>query len=372
MIVRVNIQPDLLVWARERSGLGSDDLLHRFPKLPEWERGERAPTLKQLESYARATHTPVGFLFLPEPPEERLPIPDFRTVGSVGIRRPSPDLLDTIALAEERQEWYQGFAQLNREDRVALVGSLTTTVPVVQAAAVMREALGFEPEDRGRTWAEALRVLADHAEQLGVLVMMSGIVGSNTHRALDPLEFRGFALVDDLAPLVFVNAVDTKAAQVFTLCHELAHLWLGASALSDADPGSLPSVAAESWCNRVAAELLVPLASLRDDFDDDREFVDELERLAARYKVSTLVVLRRVLDAGYLHWNAYRAAYESELERLQGFLDKRSKESGGDFYNIQPVRVSKRFARAVIASTLEGQTLYRDAFRMLGFRKLSA
>jgi Zn-dependent peptidase ImmA (M78 family) len=359
-----------LAWAQERSGLEVDDLVRRFPKLPEWEQGTRAPTLKQLEGFAQATHTPVGFLFLPEPPVERVPIPDYRTLGGAGVHRPSADLLDTIYLCQQRQEWYRDFAQLTREDPVGLVGSLSVESRVADAAAVMQEALAFDVDGRGATWGDALRLLVEQAERQGVLVMVSGVVGSNTHRVLDAREFRGFALADGLAPLVFVNGADTKAAQIFTLAHELAHLWLGETALSDADLLSTPTVRAERWCNRVAAEFLAPLASVAGDFDQERPLVDELERLARRFKVSTLVVLRRVHDAGFLDRDAYEQAYRAELRRILELLGERG-GGGGNFYNTQPARVSKRFARAVIVSTLEGQTLHRDAFRMLGFKKLS-
>lgn len=371
MAVRAEVRPELLVWARERSGLALDDLTHRFPRLDEWERGDRVPTLKQLESFATATRTPVGFLFLPEPPEERVPIPDYRTMGDAGIGRPSPDLLDTIFQCQQRQEWYRDFAQLSREDPVAFIGSLSTATPVAAAAATMRETLAFEVDERGATWTEGLRLLNDHAEDAGVLVMVNGVVGSNTHRKLDPHEFRGFALVDQLAPLVFINGADTKAAQIFTLAHELAHLWLGETALSDADLVRTPTGAAEQWCNRVAAEFLVPLAEIRGDFDASQPLTDEIERLARRFKVSTLVVLRRLHDADRIGWDAYREAYGAELDRILEFLHARGTAGGGDFYKTQPVRVSKRFARAVITSTLEGQTLHRDAFQMLGFKKLS-
>ena len=368
--VRATVSPRLLAWARERSGLEVDELATRFPKLAEWERGERTPTLKQVEDFARATHTPVGFLFLPEPPEEQVPIPDYRTMGDLEVSRPSPDLLDTIFACQQRQEWYRDFAQVTSEDPVAFVGSLTTSVPVVEAAEQVRTTLRFDPSERGHTWSDALRTLVDHAEALGVLVMVSGVVGANTHRKLDPEEFRGFSLVDQLAPLVFVNGADTKAAQIFTLAHELVHLFLGETALDDADLGAAPTNPVERWCNQVAAEVLVPLASLRAALSPEMPVGDELESLAHRFKVSTLVVLRRVHDAGRLSWDEYQAAYRDELTRIMEILGERS-GTGGNFFNTQPARVSKRFARAVIVSTLEGQTLHRDAFQLLGLKKLS-
>lgn len=370
VVLRVEVKPALLSWARSRSGLDPDELARRFPKAADWERGVASPTLKQLEGFARATHTPIGYLMLEEPPDERVPIPDYRTMRDAEVRRPSPDLLDTIFQCQQRQEWYIEFARVTREEIVPFVGSLTTATTHDVAAAVMREALEFDIAQRGSTWSNALGHLVEQAEELGVLVMINGVVGTNTHRKLDPQEFRGFALTDRLAPLVFINGADTKAAQIFTLAHELAHLWLGESALSDADLAGRPTVVAERWCNRVAAEFLVPLASVRSDFRPEEPLAEELQRLARQFKVSTLVMLRRVHDLGHLGWDAYRAAYRDELTRVLGLIDERG-GTGGNFYNTQPVRVSKRFARALITSTLEGQTLYTEAFQMLGFKKHS-
>ncbi len=372
MTVRVPVRGALLVWARERSRVAPEDLFTRFPALMEWEEETKQPTLKQLEKFAQATHTPVGYLFLPEPPEEHLPLPDFRTIGDLDIGQASPDLLDTVYQCQQRQDWYRDYARLQRQEPVRFVGTLSTDVDVVEAARRMLEVLEFTPSQRGSSWSEAFRRLIDQADANGVLVMVNGIVGSNTHRKLDPREFRGFALVDDLAPLVFVNGADTKAAQIFTLAHELAHVWLGQSAVSDADLEFPSANAVERWCNQVAAEFLLPSEALTRLNVSLQSLTDPLQDLAREFKVSTLVVLRRIFDGGFLTQSQFRIAYAEERDRVLALMEERSSGSGGgNFYNTQPLRVSRRFARALIEGTLEGQTLHRDAYQMLGFKKHS-
>lgn len=373
MANRVTVAPELLRWARQRSGRNLEDFANRFPRLAAWESGQALPTMRQLEDYAAATYTPVGFLFLPEPPQEVLPIKDFRTFRDRNIRTPTPNLLDTIYACEQRQDWYRDFAEANASDPVALVGSLSLATPIVDAANQLRDSLGFGLDRRGEfsSWAQALTGLTEHAEDAGVLVMKSGIVGSNTHRPLDPDEFRGFALADDLAPVVFINGADTQAAQIFTLAHELAHLSLGESAVSRPDLSQLDETdRTERWCNQVAAELLVPLASLQDIYRPGADLTADLDRLARFYRVSTLVVLRRIFDAQLMSADNYRSAYSTELARVIELASGRT--PGGSFYNTTPVRVSKRFARALISDTLEGRTSHRDAFRLLGSKKFSA
>jgi len=366
---RVAVNPKVLRWALERSGRSAERLAGRFPGLPAWERGEAHPTLKQLEAFARATFTPVGYLFLQEPPVERVPIPDFRTMASTPTHGPSPDLLDTIYLCQQRQEWYRDFARTMGEPPLGLVGSARVTDDAVATATAMRTALAFDLDERRRlpSWTDALRRFIERADGLGILVMVSGVVGSNNRRRLDPEEFRGFALADSLAPLVFVNGADTRAAQMFTLAHELAHVWLGATAVSDAQPAEAPAHAVERWCNQVAAELLVPLASLNETYDRKAALDAEVDRLARRFKVSTLVILRRMHDAGGLARRQFWAAYESELERLRAL----PRTSGGDFYLTLGARAGKTFARALVVSTLEGRTSFTEAFRLLGFKKMA-
>ncbi len=369
-MTRVAVNPEMLRWARERARLDADALAARFPKLVEWEGQESQPTFRQLEAYAKATLTPVGYLFLSAPPVEIVPIPDFRTMSDQGMLHPSPNLLETIYLCQQRQAWYQDYVRSIGIPPVPFIGSVTMASPIEETAAQMRQTLGIDLELRRdcRTWEEALRHFIAQADASGIMVMCSGVVLNNNYRKLDPEEFRGFALADSLAPLVFINGADSKSAQMFTLAHELAHLWLGQTALSNSDAAEFDGVAVERWCNRIAAEFLVPLENIRAEIRRNEPLDEAMARHARRFKVSTLVVLRRLFDAEAISRDTFWSAYRAELARLRAI--QRS-SGGGNFYLSQAARVSKRFARALVESTLEGRSLYRDAMRMLGVSKVA-
>ena len=370
MSVRVEVRPAMLDWARSRSGIHDDTWGRRFPRYEAWRTGQATPTLKQLEEFAHKTHTPVGFFFLNEPPHETVPIPDFLTVGGRAIAAVlSGNLLDVIYACQRRQEWYRDHQLLNGESPLPFVGTATVRDPVEGVAARMRVLLDWMPAGRARcrTWAGALTWLREHAEAAGVLVMISGMVGSDTHRTLDAQEFRGFALVDPYAALVFVNGADSKAAQVSTFAHELAHLWLGETALSDLDPQSTRSNTVERWCNLVAAELLVPMDEFVTAFAARSDLRAQLPPLAEHFRVSTQVILGRAREVGVLTWDQYLHELSVERERVAALIAVRG--TGGSYYNTKPVQVSRRFARALVASTLEGQTPYPVAFRLLGLKK---
>lgn len=368
-MMHVDVNHELIRWACKRAGLDTLIVARRLPQLPSWEQGSKKPTLKQIERFAKIVHAPVGYLFLTTPPVETLPIPDFRTIGNTHIGHASPDLLETIYLCQQRQEWYRDFSISMRETQCTFVNSVALGDDVKVVADKIRNTLGFDVESRRRlsTWEDALRQFIAQADDAGVLVMVSSVVGSNNRRRLDHQEFRGFALSDDMAPLIFINGADTKSAQMFTLAHELAHIWLGKTGLSDAGPITFPSNDIEKWCNSVAAEILVPIDTLQNEYCAKEELISETGRLARYFKVSTLVILRRIYDADFITMDEFKEAYKDELDRLFTII----KSGGGNYYLTQPARVSKRFARAIIISTLEGQTLHRDAFQLLGLKKMA-
>ncbi len=366
---RMKVRPELLQWACKRRQADPAELRKRFPKYDDWESGNNQPTFRQLEAFAKFTQVPFLTLLFPEPREEKIPIQDLRTVGNRNISQPSGNLLDTIYMCQQRQGWYQTFAMLEGEEPLPFVGSATLQSDVETTAKKIRATLSFDIEERQQlpNWTQALRYFANQVDDLGILVMISGVVRNNPHRKLNPEEFRGFALADKLAPLVFINGADTKAAQIFTLAHELAHIWLGESSLSNVTPDSFSPHRIERWCNQVAAEVLVPLVSLRQNFREDVTLSDELQRLVNYYKTSTLVVLRRLFEIEALQYSTFAEQYRYQLSQL-----KPRKGSGeGNFHATLKTRVGQRFGTALVESTLSGDTSHKDALYYLGIKKMS-
>lgn len=365
----IQVAPRMLRWARERASLAPAELAKRVGlavrRVEDWEESGQLP-FEHLERLAEKTHTPVGYLFLPEPPSNELPISDFRRVAGEGGQPPSSELIDTIRQCQLRQEWFREHLIAEGAEPLSWVGSANVDADRASIALAIRAALELDRRPLSVNWTDAVRDLYRRAEELGALVVRNGVVGNNTHRKLRVEEFRGFALSDPYAPLVFINAVDSKAAQMFTLVHELCHLWLGQSAVSDADPST--NVATERFCNAVAAETLAPASEFRAAWDAAVPLPEMTARLARLFKVSTLVVLIRAREAGLLAGDVFEAAYAAERERVQA-IDARSGGEGGDFYNTQNARLGGRFATAVISSALEGRTPYTEAFRLLGFKR---
>ncbi|MCY4000434.1 MAG: ImmA/IrrE family metallo-endopeptidase [Bacteroidetes bacterium] len=365
----MTVKPELYEWACNRGDVDPQKLRQRFPMFDEWVSGTKQPTIKQLEKFAKFTTVPLGALFLSKPYEEELPIQDLRTMRNQKIVTPSANLLDTIYMCQQRQDWYQTFAISEGAKSLRFVGSVTVNSDIHDVAKDIRTALDFSVQSREQlpNWSYALRYFTEKADDLGILVMISGVVRNNSHRKLDPHEFRGFTLADDIAPLVFINGSDSKAAQIFTLAHELAHVWLGESSLSNSSLHSPPTHVIEKWCNQVAAELLVPALLLNDHFRDDIDLSFEIQRLSKQYKVSTIVILRRLYDLDMIDQTVFSEQYRSELKQ---YTPKRSR-GGGNFYATLKTRVGARFGEALVDSALSGKTVFTDALYYLGIQKIS-
>jgi Zn-dependent peptidase ImmA (M78 family) len=364
--MKVTVKPALLKWARERSGLTAEVLEERFPKFSLWEQEEDMPTLRQLEELAKKTFTPLGYFFLPEPPEDKLPIPDFRTVRNAPVQRPSPNLLETVQVMQRRQAWMREFLIEQKTAPLSFVNSARLRDNPNSVAAKIKGVLNMTNNwAQGQaTWTDALRAMRIAIEEVGILVVINGVVGNNVYRKLDTKEFRGFVLCDEYAPLIFVNGADAKAAQMFTLAHELAHLWIGKDGVFNLHDLQPVDNDVEKFCNQVAAEFLVPQQEMTNCWPNVRRDNEPFQSLARRFKVSPIVAARRALDLGLIRRRAfldfYRDYQEDERRRIA------NRTSGGDFYANQDVRIGKRFANAVVRAAKEGRLLYRDAYQLTG------
>lgn len=363
------ITPDIIVWAKQRQGISDERIARSIDVRPErildWITGTSHPTLRQAQKLARTLRIPFGYLYLERPPERDQPIPDRRTV-TVQNRRPlSADFEDLLASLIRKQDWYRDYLRAEGIPRLPFVGSSSVTDSAADVATSIRETLHLRefPASGVSSRADLVSRLSSAAEAVGIVVIRSGIVGNNTRRGLDVQEFRGLALSDPLAPLIFVNSADAKAAQAFTIVHELAHLWIDSSGVSNVDGATEQDDSVERFCNAAAAEVLVPAADFTGRF---RSFsVDAVRALSDRYRVSTLVIARRALELNLI----------SRPEFFR-FLDERNGEDrpvaptkpGGDFRRSLVARNSRILTDALIGSVAAGKTLYREGASVLDVR----
>ncbi|MDH6592523.1 Zn-dependent peptidase ImmA (M78 family)/DNA-binding XRE family transcriptional regulator [Variovorax sp. TBS-050B] len=366
MATQALINPALLRWARDRAGLSLEDAAQtanvKSAQLASWEAGESRPTFRQAQHLAHALHAPFGYLFLDAPPQETLPLPDLRTVAGRPAEPPSLNLLDTVRIALQRQAWYLEYRQDHELDSLPFVGRFNTSARIEDVAADIRRELKVDIETGQRTWEVYFRDLVQAAERAGVLIMRSGVVGNNTRRKLEVSEFRGFAISDAQAPVVFINSADAPAARLFTLLHELAHIWIGSSGVSHVSPADARHE--EVFCNAVAGEFLAPEHTFRAHWQlAPEEFDSRIAELAARFHVSRFVIMRRALDLGLIDRAIYNDRYFAMLAAFRN-----QENAGGSFYRNAEFKNSARFAQAVVTEALSGRLLLRDAGRLLGIQ----
>jgi Zn-dependent peptidase ImmA (M78 family) len=364
----VAIKPALIDWAIQRSGLSFSYFVKYFPKLEAWQKEEAQPTINQLESFARKTQTPFGYFFLEEPPVETIPIPDFRTLGDQLLATPSPNLIETIQKMQLRQSWMHDYLVELREKPLSFVGTKNIRDDIYVAAEQIRGTLGLTEDWSFNLgdWREALHFLINSVDETGILIMKNGVVGNNTHRKLNVKEFRGFVLIDSYAPLIFINGNDYEAAQMFTIAHELAHVWLGKDALFNLHDLQPFNNDIEKYCNVVAAEFLVSQKMLKEFWPAASHSENPYKFLSRKFKVSQIVIARRALDLNLIDHNQFYQYLKEYKEEQEQFLEKKKESAGGNYYNTQNVRIGRRFAIAVRIATKEGRLSYKDAFKLTG------
>ena len=360
-----NLSPKLLEWAVARAGVTASDIARSVgtseSAVTQWTAGTASPSFRQAKSMAARLRLPFGFLFLPNPPPEELPIPDFRRIaGTTGTPSISIDLRDVVFAVMRRQEWLSEFLRDSHADTVQVVGQGKDSDSAIEVAGYIRTALNLSGRSSRPGNAEALmRDLVQRVESLHVNVLRSGIVGNNTHRPLHLDEFRGFALSDEYAPFIFVNGVDAIQAQAFTLIHELAHIWRGDSGISGNVTEASDSV--EVFCNKVAAEVLVPAGEFRAVWSADIPLPDAIRLASQHFRISRYVVAIRAFESGLID----RSTLNSLLEEYRSETFRSAARSGGDFYKTLIARNGRAFTSTVVDAVTSQRVLVRDAASLL-------
>lgn len=364
--ISVNIQPEIISWALGQTGeeqLGTK----LMNNIKQWLDGTKTPTFNQIEDFSRKANIPLGYFFLQTPPVEQLQLIEYRTVDSVELAHPSRNLIDTIHEMESVQAWMKEYRQETGFDVLPVVGSLRGNDDFKHIAETIRNNL-----DLRDIWYEsctnmnaAFNYVRSRLEDCGIMVMLNGVVGKNTHRMLSVDEFRAFAMVDEWAPLIFINGADSQGARLFSLFHEIAHIWLGENDLYNDRGNSHEVKPIEILCNAVAGELMVPFDKFLAEWNaaayaDTRA---KIKNLAKHFRCGESVIARKAFDVKKISYDLYKNIIDDAIEAYRQM--KENKESnGGNYYNTMGNRLDGCFVRALCESINSGRTTYSEAYQL--------
>lgn len=359
MQVKVSISPEILNWVLGQIQL--ETLNYQIVEyLESWHHGKKTPTFNQVEKVSKATGIPLGYFFLQTPPTEDKSLIEFRTVDSASLDTPSRNLMDTMHDMGQIQDWVRDYLISEGASPLSFVGELNSQTDFMKFAQSVREILDIKTDwyTEFRTAEESFSYIRTAISNVGAVVMMSGIVGNNTHRSLDINEFRAFSVVDDYAPLIFINSNDSTNGKLFSLLHEFAHICIGENSLfNDRDSTGTKVKKAETLCNAVAAEILVPHQAFLDawySFEDKDNLEDNIKHLSDKFKCGITVIARKAFDGNLISYDVYKKIAQLAIELYNKTRKKKKErgEKGGDFYRTAASRIDKRFFNMLVGNRL--------------------
>ena len=367
--VTVSIAPEILNWIIEKVQFGN---INRsvFDLLSKWKTGEKVPTFNQVEEVSKKTNIPLGYFFLEKPPVENCRIVEYRTIDSLAVQEPSRNLIDIVDMMTGAQEWMIEYVQDNGQEPLSFVACDKKENDASSIANHIRDTLKLDTVwfENSKSAADSFRIIRHRLENAGIMVMMSGTVGSNTHRKLSVDEFRAFTLVDPYVPLIFINVCDSDNGKLFSLLHETAHIWLGTDSFYNEPYASDHKVNnVEVLCNAVAAELLVPESVFMDQWNQTGgTALARTEELAKHFKCSKYVIIRRALDYQKISSEQYNETVRFLQKQYNNWRISHSQEkgAGGNYYRTLGSKLDHRFVNALAQSAREGRTQYTEVYRL--------
>jgi Zn-dependent peptidase ImmA (M78 family)/transcriptional regulator with XRE-family HTH domain len=369
----------VMQWARARAGLGVSEFAaklgkgHTEQQIQSWESGISFPTFSQAEKIAMKLKVPLAVLFMREPPNEIVPLPDLRTFFGRPQEKPSIEFMEVLNYCIVRQQWYREDREDEGAKALPFVGRSKLSDSVRTVAADIAKTLSLTHQFRQEcgTWEEFLTRFVQQAENLGILVMRGSVVRHASTRTLQVSEFRGFVISDRIAPLVFINSRDARAAQISTLAHELAHIWIEESGISNPDPRKRSAEFTnpiERFCNEVAAEMLIPESSLNGLWNRHESIDSNIRKISSFHRVSAIVAIIRARDLDRVTIDTASSLIEKEYARFKNQADKQAEKDGGPSFWQSFTRSSARFVEAVVGALERRRVLHLEAAKLLGLK----
>lgn len=360
MADKANITPNVLRWARESARMPLEIAVGKIPrltveKLKEWEDGTSQPTIRQAQTLAKAYKRPFALFFLPEIPRDFLPLQDFRIKGAKALTTSSIFIIREI---QQKQAWLSDVYNENNEPKLPFVGRFSISDSPLQVANDILNTLGINPSDYKTE--NPIREWINAAESNGIFISRSSFIHSRLK--LDSEELQGFVISDRYAPFVFVNSDDWNAPQLFTLVHEIAHIWIAETGISNyiehefIDKENFHPV--EIFCNEVAANALIPSEIILNINPTIYQNVKDVYKIARALGVSSFAFIIRALRLNLISNMVYqKLKREAEIDYL-AFLKReeekkvrqkeRDKPSGPNYFFLQLNRNSRLFTQTVL------------------------
>ena len=364
-VAEIIVNPNILTWAIERVGMKVEEYSAENKDFKAWLEGTKSPTLKKIEDFAKRFYVPFGYMFLETPPEEKMPITFFRKTNNA---KQNVNIYDTIRNLKEKQDWLVEYLREDGFETLEFVSKFAnaTEKDINEICDYIHQILNLNQD-----WAynysneqTALSNLSSLIENIGVITIFNSVVGFNNSRKLLVKDCRGFSLVDDIAPFIFINSRDAKVAQIFTLIHEFAHILIGYSAgFGEEVYLSQDSSKQEKICDKIAAEFLVPNNLFKKEWGLKPY---NYEYIARKFKVSRFVILRKAVENKFIDIKRYNELYNEWLVDNTAIIQH--KKNGGNFRATAIKKSSKTFLIHLSNALNDNKILYRDAYNLVGMK----
>lgn len=388
MADKAYITPNVLKWARESARMTEETAAAKvsvsIDKLKEWEEGTSQPTIKQAQTLAKAYKRPFALFFLPEIPRDFQPLQDFRKNGSKALSTSSIFIIRDI---QQKQSWISNLNEENNENKLHFVGKFTLKDNPEIVANDILNTLDITPAKYQKD--NPIKEWIDKAESKGIFISRTSFIHSRLK--LDSEEIQGFAIADPFAPFVFVNSDDWNAPQLFTLVHELAHIWLAETGISNEVELGIKNKdkfhPVELFCNEVAANALIPKHIIENLAASTFENSKEVYKVSKILGVSSFAFLVRALNLNLITASVYQkmkkqadidyAIFLKNEEEKKLLQKEKDKTGGPNYFLLQLNRNSRLFTQTVLDAFRGGFIEPSQASNLLNvqtnkFQKLEA